>query len=119
MLVALLGLSADPNRYASLAAHRLMATGHRVVGINPRLPIVSGVDFVAEISQLPPGVHTLSVYVRPARSSGLAEALLKYGFSRVIFNPGSENSDLAAKLLERGVEVVEACTLVMLSTRIF
>jgi hypothetical protein len=29
-------------------------------------------------------------------------------------NPGAENSDLAVKAGERGIEVVEGCTLVML-----
>ena len=34
-------------------------------------------------------------------------------------NPGAENSDLAAKARERGIEVVEDCTLVMLRSGAF
>ncbi|MCB0835104.1 MAG: CoA-binding protein, partial [Bacteroidetes bacterium] len=33
-----------------------------------------------------------------------------------IFNPGSENKELADILRDHNIEVVEACTLVMLST---
>ena len=38
---------------------------------------------------------------------------------RVIFNPGSENYALVTKLKEAGIEVVQACTLVMLRTEQF
>jgi uncharacterized protein len=116
MLVALLGASSNPSRYAYLAAQRLTAAGHRVIGINPQLPKVNGIEMCAEVAQLPPQVHTLTLYVDPQKSSPLADDIAGYGFSRVIFNPGSENPQLAQRLRDTGIEVVEACTLVMLST---
>ncbi len=119
MLVAILGASSNPSRYAYLASQRLTAAGHRVFGVNPRLPTVSDLEVVAEISQLPPAIHTLTLYVEPQKSAGLAEAITGYGFVRVIFNPGSENPQLAQELRVAGVEVIESCTLVMLSTGVF
>lgn len=71
---------------------------------------------VAEVPQLPAGVHTLTVYVSPEKSAALTDDVTGYGFARVIFNPGAENPELAQRLRNTGVEVVEACTLVMLST---
>ncbi len=38
---------------------------------------------------------------------------------RIIFNPGAENEELAAAASSAGIEVVEACTLVMLRTGLF
>jgi hypothetical protein len=35
---------------------------------------------------------------------------------RVIFNPGTENPELMKQLAAEGIEVEEACTLVMLHT---
>jgi uncharacterized protein len=35
---------------------------------------------------------------------------------RVIFNPGTENDELMQLLQEKGIEGLEACTLVMLGT---
>lgn len=119
MLVAILGASSNPSRYAYLASQRLTAAGHRVFGVNPRLPAVRDVEVVAEISLLPPAIHTLTLYVEPQKSTGLAGAIAGYGFARVIFNPGSENPELAQQLRVEGVEVIEACTLVMLSTGAF
>jgi uncharacterized protein len=116
MLVAVLGASSDPNRYAYLAQTRLNAAGHRVIGVNPSLPSVDGIEMVAEVTELPPSVHTLTVYVSSKRSAAMAEAIASYGFSRVIFNPGAENPELAQRLRKTGISVLEACTLVMLST---
>ena len=36
--------------------------------------------------------------------------------ARIIFNPGAENPVFAAKAAQRGIEVVDACTLVLLGT---
>jgi predicted CoA-binding protein len=114
--VAVLGASPKPSRYAYIAAQRLNAAGHRTIGINPQMSAVNGIEVVAEVPQLPPGVHTLTIYVSPEKSAALSDGIIDYGFTRVIFNPGAENPELAQRLRNAGVDVVEACTLVMLST---
>lgn len=116
MQVAILGISANESGYAHQAAIRLLSTGHQVFGVNPRLPQVKGVRVESEISMLPAGIHTLTVYVSSPTSSELSDAILSYGFSRVIFNPGAENPQLAERLRQANVEVKDACTLVMLAT---
>jgi predicted CoA-binding protein len=116
MDVAVLGVSANPQRYAYKAMQELKARGHHPIGINPHLSKTSQFDVVATIAELPANVHTLTLYVGPERSTTLAEAILGYGFERVIFNPGSENAELAGRLRLRKTEVIEACTLVMLKT---
>jgi hypothetical protein len=35
---------------------------------------------------------------------------------RIIFNPGTENDDLAEQAASKGIQPLEACTLVMLSS---
>ena len=64
-------------------------------------------------------VDTVTVYVGKARSDGMLDEFLALGARRVIFNPGAENAELAAELREQGVEVLEACTLVLLATGAF
>jgi len=116
MDVAILGASANPNRYSYKAAHRLLAAGHRPVGVNPSQVAIPGLDVVPSIGDLPPRLHTLTVYVSPEKSEAMADAIVNYGFARVIFNPGAENPALATRLRAAGIEVLEACTLVMLAT---
>jgi uncharacterized protein len=119
MKTAILGASPKPDRYAHMAQVKLLAHGHGVVGVNPALPDLGGVPVVRSIVDLPPEIDTLTVYVGASRSSELADEILSYGFRRVVFNPGAENPELAAILRESGVEVLEACTLVMLSNGLF
>jgi len=119
MKVAVLGASPKADRYANIALHRLREAGHEVVGVNPALPDLGGYTCVAAVADLPPGIDTATVYLGSARSDEISDQILAYGFRRAIFNPGAENPELEAKLSEAGVEVLEACTLVMLSTRQF
>lgn len=119
MKVAILGASPKPERYANMAQVRLLAHGHFVIGVNPALPDLGGIPVVRSIVDLPPNVDTLTVYVGADRSSNLADEILSYGFRRVVFNPGAENSELAATLMESGVETLDACTLVMLGNGLF
>jgi predicted CoA-binding protein len=59
-------------------------------------------------------VDTVTLYVGPTRQEGLLEGLLKVRPRRVIFNPGTENPKLEEALNSAGLEVIQACTLVLL-----
>ena len=110
-----LGASTNPERYSYLAARRLTAAGHEVELIGGREgaigenPIRTGRPALSEID-------TVTLYLGPKRQEGLLPYLTDtLNAKRVIFNPGTENAELQAELRERDVEVVEGCTLVMLS----
>ena len=64
-------------------------------------------------------IDTLTVYVNAKISGGQFDAISALKPRRVVFNPGAENPELAAKLSDAGIEVIEACTLVMLRTQQF
>lgn len=119
MNVAILGATPKPEKYAHMAQVKLLSHGHAVVGVNPAQPDLGGIPVVKSVADLPPGIDTLTLYVGPDRSSALADEILAYGFRRVVFNPGTENPDLASRLRGRGVDATEGCTLVMLSSRQF
>ena len=112
--VAILGASDRPDRYAHMAFRMLREHGHEVIPVSPKLKEVEGVQTVASVSDIAGGVDTLTMYVGRAISSELQAEILALKPRRVIFNPGSENSELAAALAEAGSEVVQGCTLVML-----
>jgi predicted CoA-binding protein len=62
-------------------------------------------------------IHTVTLYVGAQRQGPLVDWIMQLAPKRVIFNPGTENPTFERQLREAGVEVLEACTLVMLSTR--
>ena len=61
-------------------------------------------------------INTISLYMNQMRQKPFYKALLALKPERVIFNPGTENPDFRKLLEDHGVEAIEACTLVMLTT---
>jgi len=117
--VVIVGASDKPDRYAHMALALLRRHGHEVVPVHPRLTEIDGMPVVADLSVISGVVDTVTMYVGPAISSGLADKLIALRPQRIIFNPGSENPDLAAKLQTAGITTEEACTLVLLNTSQF
>jgi uncharacterized protein len=111
--VAVLGASVNPNRYSNMLIKRLLAKGHEVFPVNPAIQTIEGVRVYPNVESLPAGIDILSVYMRAERSDSLADSLLVCGIPKVIFNPGAENPAVQKRLEEKGVEVLEACSLVL------
>lgn len=114
--VVVLGASAKPHRYAHQAMVELRRKGHQVIPVHPKLADIDGLPVVNDLSQVPRPVETVTMYVGPAISSGLADQLIALKPKRVLFNPGAENPQLAEQLEAAGIATEEACTLVMLAT---
>ncbi len=110
-----LGASTNPERYSNLAVKRLMAHGHAVIAVGRREGAI-GDQLVR--TQVPPGtiVDTVSVYLNAHNQKAWEQILLDLSPARIIFNPGAENREFAAKAVAKGIDVLEACTLVMLGT---
>lgn len=117
--VAVLGASNDPERYAFKAMKMLGEYGHEAIPVHPRESEVLGHKVwpnLTALAETGPAIDTLTVYVGPKLSDALEKDFLRLKPRRVIFNPGSENPRLQKLLIEQGVVVEEACTLVLLRT---
>ncbi len=114
--VAVLGASPKEDRYSFKAVRMLKEHGFLPVPVHPAGHTVDGITGLKSLDEITESVDTLTVYVGPNISSSELDKILSLKPRRVIFNPGAENPDLAEKLRKSGIEVVEACTLVMLRT---
>ena len=117
--VAVLGASPKEDRYSFKAMRMLREHGHQPIPIHPAGHTVDGIAGLKSLSEIDQPVDTLTFYVNSKISSGLKDDILKLNPRRVIFNPGAENEELAEILESAGIEVVIACTLVMLATGAF
>ncbi len=111
----ILGASPDPTRYSNLAAIRLLEHGHDIVPIGIRKGVVGGISIVNEKPILH-DVDTVTLYLNPARQKEWYDYILDLKPKRIIFNPGTENDEFELLATKNGIESVEACTLVLLST---
>ncbi len=113
--VVVLGASDKPERYSHKAMVMLQEHGHTPILVHPRIECINGIPVHHSLADLGE-VDTLTVYVNPELSMNMKEEILNLGAKRVIFNPGTENEPLKNELIDKGVEVEYACTLVLLST---
>jgi uncharacterized protein len=110
-----LGASDNPARYSYLAVHRLLSAGHPVVAIGRKNTMVSHVP--VETEKIPfENIHTITLYLNPMHQKEYYEYIISLHPKRILFNPGTENDELAELAMANGIQVQEACTLVMLST---
>lgn len=111
----ILGATTNPARYAYLAAHRLVAAGHDIVNIGIKKGESAGVE-IRRAGAVLPDIDTVTLYIGPQLQSEYYDYIMETHPKRIIFNPGTENPELEALAKQHGIEVVRACTLVMLST---
>ncbi len=117
--VVVLGASAKAERYSNRALQQLLQHGHQVVAVNPAEPQLYGLKALPTLSAVTGAVDTVTLYLASAQLPAQLPALLALKPRRVIFNPGTEQPEVAAALQAAGIEVVEGCTLVMLATASF
>lgn len=111
----IIGATTDRSRYAWLAASMLTSYHHPIVPIGIKKGEVFGSD-ILDIYEKPPvtDVDTITLYIGPQRQPEWYDYLLSLHPKRIIFNPGTENEELADLAEAKGIEVVYGCTLVML-----
>src|ERR1700748_1532567 len=110
----ILGATPNPGRYAYLAANRLKGHGHNIVNVGIKTGEVAGVP-IEKPEAIHDDIDTITLYVGPQNQPPLYDYILKTHPKRIIFNPGTENSELRKMANEKGIETEYACTLVMLS----
>src|SRR3954468_23361519 len=110
-----LGASENPARYSYLAVHRLRAHDHPVVAVGRKDGHVADIDIHKEKIQ-EEEVDTITLYLNPTNQVPYYDYILSLHPKRIIFNPGTENDELAKMASQQGIQAIEACTLVLLST---
>lgn len=110
-----LGASDNPSRYSYLAIKRLQNHGHPVKAIGRKHSFVDDTEIMTDKKHLD-DIDTVTLYLNPLHQQEYYDYILSLQPKRIIFNPGAENDELAALAAKKGIETIEACTLVMLST---
>jgi uncharacterized protein len=110
-----LGASDNPSRYSYLAVQRLRNHGHPVVAVGRKNTKVADVNIETEKVKFD-NIDTITLYLNPQHQQEYYDYIFSLHPKRIIFNPGAENDELAALAIQKGIEPIEACTLVMLST---
>jgi uncharacterized protein len=109
-----IGASENPERYSFIAVNRLLKHGHIVKALGAKAGKIENVIIETGFPDFK-DIHTVTLYVNPARQKEYYEYIIGLQPKRVIFNPGTENAEFEKLLNEKNIETIEACTLVLLS----
>jgi predicted CoA-binding protein len=115
-IVAVIGASRKPERYSNRALGMLASHGHSPIPVSKFGDAILGYTGYASLTAVPGPIDTVTLYLSPEKQPPVIQDILTVRPRRVIFNPGAENPEAAAALARDGIEVVEACTLVLLVT---
>ncbi len=108
-----LGASLKSERYSNRAIFQLIQNGHNVVAVGNKEGVAHGVQITKKLPEN--DIDTVTIYLGKANQNPYCDQLLKLHPRRIIFNPGAENPELSALAKAKGIECIDACTLVMLS----
>ncbi len=116
-MTVVLGATTNPTRYAYLAAERLKNHDEPFKLVSIKKGELFGEQFL-DLRSKPhlENVHTVTLYIGAIHLAEWQEYILSLKPKRIIFNPGTENMDLANIAQAQNIEAVFGCTLVMLST---
>ncbi len=109
-----IGASENPERYSYKAINSLVEKGHPVYALGLKSGNVAGIEFDTEQKNYT-DVDTVTLYVGPQNQPGYYDYIESLNPKRVIFNPGTENSEFQNRLEKKGIQTEIACTLVLLS----
>jgi uncharacterized protein len=111
----IIGATPDRSRFAYLAAQMLTQYNHHIVPVSIKTGEVFGQP-ILDLRKRPfiEDVDTITMYVGTRNQAEWYDYLLGLRPKRIIFNPGTENDELEQMAEDRGIEALQACTLVML-----
>lgn len=110
-----LGASPNPDRYSFLAVNKLANYGHAVVPVGIKKGKILDIEIINEKPAVE-DIDTVTLYLNPTNQVPYYDYILSLNPKRIIFNPGTENRELEEIARKKGIDILQACTLVMLST---
>lgn len=115
MKTLVIGASVKPDRYSYSAVDKLTQHDHEVIAIGSRQGKIG--DIKIEVGQPDVAdIDTVTLYINPKIQASYIDYIIGLKPRRIIFNPGTENLSFSSKAGKAGIKVLNACTLVMLST---
>ena len=110
-----IGASDNPSRYSYLAVERLTQYQHPVIALGRKQGSIGNTSILTDRPSIE-AVDTVTLYLNEQNQKDYYDYILSLHPKRIIFNPGTENDELFDLAKANGIEALEACTLVMLST---
>jgi predicted CoA-binding protein len=108
-VIAVVGLSANPDRPSNQVAWYLHHQGYRLFGVNPACPEpeMFGVPMLPSLDQVPEPIDLVDVFRRPEHTPGVAREAVAVGARALWLQLGIRSDEARAVATEAGLRYVE------------
>ena len=109
-VIAVVGLSANPDRASNQVAWYLHHQGYRLFGVNPACPeqeLFGGVPMLASLDEVPEPIDLVDVFRRPEYTPDVARAAVAAGARALWLQLGIRNDEARVVAEEAGLAYVE------------
>lgn len=111
--IAIIGASADRNKFGNKAVRAYVQTGYQVFPVNPREKVIEQLPTYHSIADIPlESLDRVSVYLPEGAALGVIEEIAKKHVGEVWFNPGADSPAVLERARAAGLNVVVGCSIV-------
>ena len=110
-----IGATPNPMRYAYIATNMLLEYNHDVVLYGIKKGEIAGLPILNDWPEKE-CFDTITLYINPTLQEKYLQKIVDLNPLRIICNPGTENPELEKLARLQNIEVLNACTLVLLRT---
>lgn len=113
---AVVGASADREKYGNKVLRVYLQNNRKVYPVNPRGGEIEGLEAFPDLASLPELPHGVSIITPPGVTEGVVEEAVALGIRHLWMQPGAESDKAIAYARENGVNIVAkgACALVVM-----
>ena len=115
--IAIIGASADRGKYGNKAVRAFRDGGWTVYPVNAKAAEIEGLKSYPSIRDVPGPLDRVSMYVAPAIGKTLLDDIAASKPAELFFNPGSEDEEVMALARAKGLNVINACSIVNIGLR--
>jgi predicted CoA-binding protein len=105
--VAVVGLSANPERPSYVVASYLKEHGYRIIPVNPNEKTVLRLKSYPDLSSVPVKIDVVDIFRRPEDVPHIVEEAIKVGAGAVWMQEGIKSPAAAAAARKAGLKVVQ------------
>ena len=111
--VAILGASADRSKFGNKSVRAHQQQGYTVYPVNPKADVIEGLKAFKSLADVPAGkLDRISVYLPPQVGLAVLPEIAARGCDELWLNPGSDSDELVEAARAKGLNVIQACSIV-------
>lgn len=109
--VAVVGASADRNKYSNKAIRAYIRQGWEVFPVNPKGGVIEGLKVYPSVTSIPVPVDRVTLYLPPEIGVQILTEIAEVNPAEFFVNPGAESEELMTMATALGLNAIYACAI--------